>query len=196
MNIPWVGSLEELVTSSYSLEYLPDALKWIDSAHYVQSPAYIAKTVTLVKHFNRGKSQCCCISIKQLLIIVQWNIVHTWSKPSYSFGVGVHVTVGKELMKNNSKTPDIWLVGESGLTYGLRSVPEHKIIFQWLFKEWLLIRAKLHYNLFAWAVRKRRSSSVSDFQSLTMIQKHATLCFCLYFQSCVKRNVWHFGKYT
>lgn len=49
VNIPWAGSLEELVTSSYSLEYLPAALKWMDSAHYVQSPAYIAKSDSDIK---------------------------------------------------------------------------------------------------------------------------------------------------
>lgn len=45
------------------------------------------------------------------------------SKLSYSFWVGVHVTVGKELMKDDSKTPDIRFVGELGLTDGLWSVP-------------------------------------------------------------------------
>lgn len=45
------------------------------------------------------------------------------SKRSYSFWVGVHVTVGKELMKDDSKTPDIRFVGELGLTDGLWSVP-------------------------------------------------------------------------
>lgn len=54
VNIPWVGSLEEPATSSYSAEYLPDALKWMDFAHCVQSPAYTAETVTLRKCLKGG----------------------------------------------------------------------------------------------------------------------------------------------
>ena len=45
------------------------------------------------------------------------------SKPSYSFWVGVGVAVAEELVKNDSKTPDIWLVGESGLIDGLWGIP-------------------------------------------------------------------------
>lgn len=54
MNVPWVGNLEEPATSSCSSEYLPDALKWMESAHCVQSPAYTAETVTLVT-LKKGK---------------------------------------------------------------------------------------------------------------------------------------------
>lgn len=47
-NVPWVGSVEEPTTSSHSLEYLPGALKWMDSACCVQSPACTTETVTRI----------------------------------------------------------------------------------------------------------------------------------------------------
>lgn len=46
VNIPSMGSVGEMATSSYSLEYWPDALRWKDPAHCDQAPAYRAKTVT------------------------------------------------------------------------------------------------------------------------------------------------------
>lgn len=49
-NVPREGSLKEPATSSCSSEYFPNALKLMDCAHYVQSPAYTAKTVTLREH--------------------------------------------------------------------------------------------------------------------------------------------------
>lgn len=48
----------------------------------------------------------------------------------YSFWVGVHVTVGKELMKDDRKTPNIRFVGKPGVIDGFWSVPaEHEDVF-------------------------------------------------------------------
>lgn len=43
---------------------------------------------------------------------------------SYSFRVGVDVTVGEELVKNHSETPNVGFVGESGFVDGLGGIPE------------------------------------------------------------------------
>ena len=48
VNIPWVGSAEEPVTSSHSLEYSPLAWKWMDLACCVQSPACTAEIVAQI----------------------------------------------------------------------------------------------------------------------------------------------------
>lgn len=41
----------------------------------------------------------------------------------HSFWVAVHITVGEEFVKNDSETPDVGFVGESGLTDGFWGVP-------------------------------------------------------------------------
>lgn len=43
---------------------------------------------------------------------------------SYSFRVGIYVTVGEELVKNHSKTPNVGFVGESGFIDRFWCVPE------------------------------------------------------------------------
>lgn len=52
VELPWVGSLEELAASSYSSKYLPNALKWMHLACCVQFPACRAKQTIIVDNLE------------------------------------------------------------------------------------------------------------------------------------------------
>lgn len=67
----------------------------------------------------------------------------------YSFWVGVHVTVGKELMKDDRKTPNIRFVGKPGIIDGFWSVPgEHEdIFFVILRQQSIAIHSMKHFQI-------------------------------------------------